>query len=224
MDIVANLNQIKSELPEGVKLVAVSKTKPNEDIMSAYNAGHKVFGENKVQDLVRKYEELPKDTEWHFIGHLQSNKVKYIVPFVYLIHAVDSFKLLKVINKEGMKNNRVINCLFQMHIAEEETKFGMSFGELTDILNADEFKELKFIKIKGLMGMATNTSDKNQVRKEFSYLKSCFDKLGADFFKGDTDFKYLSMGMSGDYKIAVEEGANIVRVGSLIFGARNYGR
>ncbi len=224
MDIVANLNQIKSELPEGVKLVAVSKTKPNEDIMSAYNAGHKVFGENKVQDLVRKYEELPKDTEWHFIGHLQSNKVKYIVPFVYLIHAVDSFKLLKVINKEGMKNNKVINCLFQMHIAEEETKFGMSFGELTDILNADEFKELKFIKIKGLMGMATNTSDKNQVRKEFSYLKSCFDKLGAVFFKGDTNFKYLSMGMSGDYKIAVEEGANIVRVGSLIFGARNYGR
>ncbi len=222
MNIPDKIKKIKSELPEKVKLVAVSKTKPNEDIMQAYNAGHKIFGENKVQDLVKKYEELPKDIKWHFIGHLQSNKVKYIVPFVSLIHAVDSMKLLKIIEKEGRKINRPINCLLQMHIAEEETKFGLYFEEINEILNSQEYRNIKFVKISGLMGMATNTPDKEQVRKEFAYLKSCFDSLKSGIFKNSKDFKNLSMGMSGDYKIAVEEGSNMVRIGSLLFGARNY--
>lgn len=221
MDILENINKIKSQLPEKTKLVAVSKTKPNKDILKAYNGGQKVFGENKVQDLVKKQEELPKDIEWHFIGHLQSNKVKYIAPFVNLIHAVDSFKLLKTINKEGEKNNREINCLLQMHIAEEETKFGLSFDEISEILNSKEYQNLKFAQITGLMGMATNTTNTVQVRKEFSYLKSCFDKLKNDFFKNNESFNNLSMGMSNDYHIAVEEGSNMVRIGSLIFGARN---
>ncbi len=222
MQIADNIKKIKAELPERVKLVAVSKTKPNEDIMQAYNAGHQIFGENKVQDLLKKYEELPKDIEWHFIGHLQSNKVKYIAPFVDLIHAVDSLKLLKTIDKEGAKNNRKINCLLQMHIAEEETKFGLSFEEIIEILNSETYKELKFARITGLMGMATNTKNEKQIHKEFSYLKSCFDKLKTDFFNEDSKFVILSSGMSGDFKIAVEEGSNMVRIGSLIFGARNY--
>ncbi|NPA68783.1 MAG: YggS family pyridoxal phosphate-dependent enzyme [Chlorobi bacterium] len=221
MSIARNIEKIKSELPSYVKLVAVSKTKPEEDIMQAYNAGHKIFGENKVQDLVKKYENLPKDTEWHFIGHLQSNKVKYIAPFVYLIHAVDSFKLLKIINKEGKKNNRIINCLLQMHIAKEDTKFGLSFEEIKDILSSEEISSLNYVNISGLMGMATNTKDLQQVRKEFAYLKSCFDDIKKDFFPDKDDFNVLSSGMSGDYKIAVEEGSNTVRIGSLIFGARN---
>ncbi len=222
MTISENINKIKSELPKGVTLVAVSKTKPNEDIMQAYNSEHKIFGENKVQELVGKYESLPKDIEWHFIGHLQSNKVKYIAPFVSLIHAVDSLKLLQVIEKEGKKNNREIKCLLQMHIAEEETKFGLSFDELKDILNSDTFKNLKFAKITGLMGMATNTSNQKQVRKEFAYLKTCFEDVKNTFFKTDINFKHLSMGMSGDFRTAVEEGSNMVRIGSKIFGARNY--
>ena len=222
MQIADNIKKIKAELPERVKLVAVSKTKPNEDIMQAYNAGHQIFGENKVQDLLKKYEELPKDIKWHFIGHLQSNKVKYIAPFVDLIHAVDSLKLLKTIDKEGAKNNRKINCLLQMHIAEEETKFGLSFEEIIEILNSETYKELKFARITGLMGMATNTKNEKQIHKEFSYLKSCFNKLKTDFFNEDSKFVILSSGMSGDFKIAVEEGSNMVRIGSLIFGARNY--
>ncbi len=221
MNISENIKRIKSELPENTKLVAVSKTKPNEDILEAYTGGHYIFGENKVQDLVKKYEELPKDIEWHFIGHLQSNKVKYIAPFVSLIHAADSLKLLKIINKEGKKINRQINCLLQMHIAEEETKFGLSFDEITAILNSEEYRQLNFVKITGLMGMATNTKNTAQIHKEFAYLKSCFDKIKTDFFKDDETFINLSMGMSGDYKIALEEGSNMIRVGSLIFGARN---
>lgn len=220
MNIAENITKIKSELPERVKLVAVSKTKPNEDIMHAYNGGHKIFGENKVQDLVNKYETLPKDIEWHFIGHLQSNKVKYIVPFVSLIHAVDSLKLLKIINKEGEKINRKINCLLQMHIAEEETKFGLSFDEINKILNSEEYRQMEFVKITGLMGMATNTNDTAQIHKEFAYLKSCFEKTKVGYFKNDGNFANLSMGMSGDYKIAAEEGSTMIRVGSLIFGAR----
>ncbi|NOZ34067.1 MAG: YggS family pyridoxal phosphate-dependent enzyme [Chlorobi bacterium] len=220
MNIVENITKIKSELPERVKLVAVSKTKPNEDIMQAYNGGHKIFGENKVQDLVNKYETLPKDIEWHFIGHLQSNKVKYIVPFVSLIHAVDSLKLLKIINKEGGKINRKINCLLQMHIAEEETKFGLSFDEINKILDSEEYSQTEFVKITGLMGMATNTNDTAQIHKEFAYLKSCFEKTKVGYFKNDENFTNLSMGMSGDYKIAAEEGSTMIRVGSLIFGAR----
>ncbi len=222
MQITENIKRIKAELPENVKLVAVSKTKPNEDIMKAYQAEHKIFGENKVQDLVKKYEELPKDIEWHFIGHLQSNKVKYIIPFVHLIHAVDSFKLLKIINKEGKKINRKIDCLLQIHIAEEETKFGLSENELTEILVSEEYRQSEFVKITGLMGMATNTPDEEQVRKEFARLKSLFDKIKNDFFSENKEFKNLSMGMSGDYKIALEEGSNMVRIGSSIFGARNY--
>ncbi len=221
MNISENISKIKSEIPDNIKLVAVSKTKPNKDILEAYNNGHIIFGENKVQDLVKKYEELPKDIEWHFIGHLQSNKVKYIVPFVSLIHAVDSIKLLKTINKEANKINRQVNCLLQMHIAEEETKFGLSFDEIINILNSEEYRKSEFVKITGLMGMATNTKDTEQIHKEFAYLKSCFDEIKTDFFKNDKTFKNLSMGMSGDYKIAVEEGSNMIRVGSLIFGARN---
>jgi PLP dependent protein len=222
MSISENINKIKSEIPKNVKLIAVSKTKPNEDIMQAYNVGHKLFGENKVQDLVKKYETLPKDIEWHFIGHLQTNKVKYIAPFVHLIHAVDSLKLLKVINKEGKKNNRPVNCLLQIHIAEEETKFGLTPNEIHTLLNSEEYKDLKFAKVTGLMGMATNTSDEKQIRNEFSELKSQFENIKDRFFKNDINFTNLSMGMSGDYKIAVKEGANMIRVGSLIFGERNY--
>ncbi len=220
MSITENINKIKAGLPDDVLLVAVSKTKPNEDIMQAYNGGHKIFGENKVQDLVKKYENLPKDIEWHFIGHLQSNKVKYIVPFVSLIHAVDSFKLLKTIDKEANKIGVRVSCLLQMHIAEEETKFGMSFEEITKILNSSDFKQLKHIELAGLMGMATNTKDTARVHKEFAYLKSCFNSLKNDFYKNNNSFKYVSMGMSSDYKIAVDEGSNMVRIGSLIFGAR----
>jgi len=221
MKIAENIQRIKSEFYENIKLVAVSKTKPNENILEAYRGGHFIFGENKVQDLVKKYEELPKDIEWHFIGHLQSNKVKYIAPFVSLIHATDSLKLLKIINKEGKKNNRQINCLLQMHIAEEETKFGLSFDEILKILHSEDYRQIKFVKITGLMGMATNTNDTSQIHREFAYLKSCFDKIKNDFFKDDETFINLSMGMSGDYKIALEEGSNMIRIGSLIFGARN---
>ncbi len=220
MDIAKNIQSIKAELPANVSLIAVSKRKPNEAILTAYNAGHKAFGENIVQDLQKKHEVLPKDIEWHFIGHLQSNKVKYIAPFVFLIHSVDSLKLLKIINKEGLKNKRIIHCLLQIHIAEEDTKFGLSPDDLAKLLQSEEYKTLENIKIKGLMGMATNTSDKIQVRAEFAALKKQFDIIKNSFFKDDADFDTLSMGMSGDYKIAVEEGSNMIRVGSSIFGER----
>lgn len=222
MTIQKNIKAIISEIPNNVKLVAVSKTKPNEDILSAYEVGQRIFGENKVQDLAKKYEELPKDIHWHFIGHLQRNKVKFIASFVSLIHAVDSLRLLKKINEEAKKNNRTINCLLQMHIAEEDTKFGLDLQELKAILTSEDFKELKNIRIAGLMGMASYTYNVLQVKKEFSYLKSCFDEIKAEFFRTSYDFKEISMGMSGDYKIAIEAGSTMIRIGSTIFGMRNY--
>ncbi len=222
MEIGKEILAIKQSIPANVKLVAVSKTKPNEDIMAAYNVGHKIFGENKVQDLVGKYESLPKDIEWHFIGHPQSNKVKYIAPFVALIHGVDSLKLLKVIDKEGRKNNRVIHCLLQFHIATEATKFGLSVDEAKAILESEEFKKLKFVEIAGVMGMATYTDDADWIRNEFRTLKNIFNLLKNEYFSGSEIFTEISMGMSGDYKIAVEEGSTMIRVGSKIFGARNY--
>ena len=211
-----------NELPKSVKLVAVSKTKPEELIMEAYNIGHRVFGENKIQDLVRKYENMPKDIEWHFIGHLQTNKIKYIAPFVSLVHAVDSFKLLKAINKEAKKANRKINCLFQIYIAQENTKFGLNKNELFEILDSNEFNELQNINICGLMGMATNTDDKEQIANEFKSLSDLKNELKEKYFNNNPDFKEISMGMSGDYKIAIEQGSTMVRIGSDIFGARNY--
>ena len=222
MGIAENINLLKSEIPEGVNLVAVSKTKPNSAIQEAYEAGHRIFGENKVQELSRKYEELPKDIEWHFIGHLQSNKVKYIAPFVSLIHGVDSWKLLKMINKEGRKSDRVIPCLLQFHIAEEETKFGLDLEEAKALLEMPELKELEHIDLVGVMGMATYTDDESQVRKEFGKLKSIFEQLKDAYFAGKDSFKEISMGMSGDYQLAVDEGSTMVRVGSRIFGEREY--
>lgn len=218
MSIKENLAEIKANLPEGVILVAVSKTKPNEAILEAYEAGQRVFGENKVQDMVQKWEALPKDIEWHMIGHLQRNKVKYMAEFVSLIHGVDSLKLLKEIDKQAQKHNRVIPCLLQMHIAEEDTKFGLDEDELNALLASSEFKQLKHVKIMGLMGMATFTDNENQVRKEFARLKSLFENLKLQL----PDITILSMGMSGDYGIAIEEGSTMVRIGSSIFGARNY--
>lgn len=225
MKITANLQQIKASIPEHVTLVAVSKTKPNEAILEAYQAGQRVFGENKVQELTEKYESLPKDIEWHMIGHLQSNKVKYIAPFVSLIHGVDSFKLLKEINKRAAQNERVINCLLQIHIAEEDTKFGFDEKEVIELLQSEAFKNLQNIKIVGLMGMATFTENENQIRKEFKSLKNLFDKLLTLSTQGTLStfqLSTLSMGMSGDYQLAIEEGSTMIRVGSSIFGERNY--
>ena len=218
MSISENLQQIKSSLPEQVTLVAVSKTKPNEAILEAYNTGQRVFGENKVQELTKKHEELPQDIEWHMIGHLQSNKVKYIAPFVSLIHGVDSFKLLKEINKRAAQNNREIDCLLQIHIAQEQTKFGFSEEEVIELLKSEEFQQLNNINVIGLMGMATNTGNKSQIKDEFLSLKTLFDKLSTFNFQLST----LSMGMSSDYQIAIECGSNMIRVGSSIFGKRNY--
>lgn len=212
---------LTNEIPTHVKLIAVSKTKPIDTIREAYQSGYKIFGENKVQELADKYNELPKDIEWHMIGHMQSNKVKYIAPFVSLIHGVDSFKLLNVINKEGEKNNRKINCLLQFHIAKEETKFGLSIEEAKEFLQSEEFKNLNNITICGVMGMATYTENEDAIRSEFKELVCIFNELKTTFFL-NSDFKEISMGMSGDYKIAIEEGATMVRIGSLLFGARNY--
>ena len=218
MSIEKKLAEIRKTLPEHVTLVAVSKTKPNSDLQEAYDAGQRVFGENKVQEMTRKWEELPKDIQWHMIGHVQRNKVKYMASFVSLIHGVDSLKLLKEINKQGEKNNRKIPCLLQVHIAEEETKFGFDENELLELAQDQAFLQLENIEVQGLMGMATFTDDKNQVRKEFKILHALFQKL-----KSNLDgLEILSMGMSGDYKIAIEEGSTMVRIGSSIFGARNY--
>ncbi len=214
--IGANIEKIKEQIGQNVQLVAVSKTKPVELLQEAYNAGQRVFGENKVQEMVAKHEELPKDIEWHLIGHLQSNKVKYIATFVSLIHAVDSLKLLETINKEALKNNRVIDCLLQIYIADEDTKFGLDETELNALLESETYKQMHNIRIVGLMGMATNTEDENKIRNEFRKLKSLYNKLA----NGNKQFAILSMGMSSDYKIAVEEGSTMVRVGSLIFGER----
>ncbi|GMN04927.1 YggS family pyridoxal phosphate-dependent enzyme [Croceitalea sp. MTPC5] len=218
MSIADNLKKIKEKLPEQVTLVAVSKTKPIGDLQSAYESGQRIFGENKIQEMTEKWESLPKDIKWHMIGHVQRNKVKYMAEYVDLIHGVDSLRLLKEINKQALKKKRVISCLLQVHIAEEETKFGLSQKELLTMVDSDDFKVLKNIKVKGLMGMATFTDDTTQVRKEFKTLKSCFDLLKTKL----PDLHVLSMGMSGDYQIAIEEGSTMVRIGSSIFGARNY--
>lgn len=220
MEIRENIMALKKELPAGVKLVAITKTKPTEDILQAYHEGHTMFGENKVQELNHKHPLLPDDIQWHMVGHLQSNKVKFIAPFVNMIHSVDSLKLLQTINKEGVKNNRIIDCLLQIYIALEETKYGLSEEEVVEILNTDEVKSFTNVRICGLMGMATFTEDENVVRKEFRYLKGLFNKLKTSYFSEKSYFSELSMGMSGDYKIAVEEGSTIVRIGSLIFGER----
>jgi pyridoxal phosphate enzyme (YggS family) len=218
--IAESIQQIQSKLGERTRLIAVSKTKPISSIMEAYNAGHKIFGENKVQELRKKYELLPKDIEWHMIGHLQTNKVKYIAPFVQLIHSVDSLKLAAEISKQGEKNNRKIPSLFQIHIAAEETKFGFSEHELLELLQQGVINELPGITWCGVMGMATLTGDEGKIRQEFRNLKQIFDTVKKEFFSHRPEFKEVSMGMSGDWPIAVEEGATLVRIGSAIFGER----
>ena len=221
MKISNNLKKILRELPSNVKLIAVSKTKTAQNILEAYDAGQKVFGENKVQELVSKHEQLPKDIEWHLIGHLQRNKVKYIAGFVNLIHSVDSLKLLKAIDKEAIKNNRVINCLLQIHIAQEETKYGLSIEETSDLLKSEDFNQIKNIHITGLMGMATFTEDISLIRDEFKTLVNLHKDLKSNYFKDKPEFKEISLGMSKDYNIAIEGGSTMVRIGSLIFGERN---
>ena len=208
---------IQNQIPRTVTLVAVSKTQPISAIQEAYDFGQRVFGENKVQELVDKYPLLPKDIKWHLIGHLQTNKVKYIAPFIALIHSVDSFKLLQEINKQALNNGRIIDCLLQFHVAQEETKFGLSLDDAQEFLDSFDFALLKNIRIVGIMGMASFTSDSSQVRSEFKALKNIFNQLKADYFSLQSDFKEISMGMSGDFQLAIEEGSTIVRVGSSIF-------
>jgi len=220
MSIKDNLLNIKSTLPANVTLVAVSKTKPIPDLMEAYEAGQRVFGENKIQEMAEKWEQMPKDIQWHMIGHVQTNKVKFMAQFVSLIHGVDSLKLLEEINKQALKNNRIIDCLLQMHIAEEETKFGLDEKELKSLLSSSTFQDMKNIRIVGLMGMATFTDDKNQIKKEFSHLKSIFDYLATLPETQNLKPETLSMGMSGDYQLAIECGSTMVRIGSSIFGGR----
>lgn len=221
MSIAANLKELKEELDLlNVKLIAVSKTKSNDEIMEAYNAGQRIFGENHVQELVEKQEQLPKDIEWHLIGHLQTNKVKYIAPFISVIQSVDSLKLLIEINKQAEKNKRVIDCLLQVYIADEETKYGLGYDEVIELLRSEEFTQLKNVRIIGLMGIATNTEVEKQINDEFQELKVLFDGIKVSFFRKEESFKEISMGMSGDYKIAVAQGSTMVRVGSTIFGSR----
>ena len=218
MNIQQNLKHILDNIPETVTLVAVSKTKPNTDIMEAYNAGQRDFGENKVQDMVAKAEALPEDIRWHMIGHVQRNKVKYMAEFVHLIHGVDSLKLLKEVNKQAKKHDRIIDCLLQIKIAEEDSKFGMAASEAKDILQSDVFYTFENVRVVGVMGMATFTKDEDQIKNEFNRLKTIFDTLKAQ----NPEFKIISMGMSGDYPIAIASGSNMIRVGSSIFGERNY--
>ena len=220
--IQENLNNVRATVPSNVTLIAVSKTKPISDLQEAYDAGQRIFGENKALEMRDKYQELPKDIQWHFIGHLQTNKIKYIAPFVTLIHAIDSLSLLEAVNKEAAKNNRIIDCLLQFHIAQEETKFGLDIDEAKSLLESEIYKNLKNIRVCGVMGMATFTEDVVQVRNEFKNLKNIFETLKENYFKGNDSFKEISMGMSDDYPIAIEEGTTMVRVGSKIFGARNY--
>ena len=218
MSIKQNLNQIQATLPKHVTLVAVSKTKPVSDLMEAYNAGQRIFGENKIQEMADKFQEMPKDIKWHMIGHVQTNKVKYMAEFVDLIHGVESFKLLKEINKQAKQHDRVIDCLLQIKIASEDSKFGMSIPDATTLLASEDFSALKNINVIGVMGMATFTEDQNQIKQEFDLLKSTFDSLQ----KTHPNLKTISMGMSGDYQLAIDCGSTMVRVGSSIFGARNY--
>jgi pyridoxal phosphate enzyme (YggS family) len=219
--ISENIIEINQHIPQGVKLVAVSKTKPISDIEEAYNFGQRVFGENKVQEMEDKFRALPKDIEWHLIGHLQSNKVKYIAPFVSMIHAVDSEQLLKVIDKEGAKNNRIIDCLIQIHIAQEDSKFGFSEKEAEDFFQSNNWMQYNHVRICGLMGMATFTDDNQQIRLEFKSLKRLFDSFKTTSMSEVDSFNQLSMGMSGDFQIGIEEGSTLVRVGSAIFGDRH---
>jgi pyridoxal phosphate enzyme (YggS family) len=221
MSIADNIKSLKNETDKiKVQLVAVSKTKPIEEIKEAYDAGQRVFGENMVQELVDKYEHLPKDIEWHLIGHLQSNKVKYIAPFISMIQSVDSLKLLQEIDKHAQKNNRVIDCLLQVYIADEETKYGLGFDEVIELLRSEEYTGLSHVRIRGMMGIATNTDIEKQINDEFYELKTFFDGIKQSYFRQDPTFDVLSMGMSSDYKIAVERGSNMIRLGSTIFGQR----
>lgn len=217
MSVSENLNNLKSKLPKEVSLVAISKTKPISALMDAYNAGQRIFGENKIQEMVSKWQEMPDDVEWHMVGHVQRNKVKDMAPFVSVIHAVDRLRLLREINKEAKKNDRSIDCLLQIKIAEEDSKFGMDEKTAIEILTSDDFKSFKNVRIIGLMGMATFTDNEEQISNEFGKLKRIYDSL-----KEDYNFSTLSMGMSGDYPIAIENGSNMVRVGSAIFGEREY--
>jgi pyridoxal phosphate enzyme (YggS family) len=218
MTIKTNLSQIKSQLPDHVTLVAVSKTKPVEDLMQAYECGQRIFGENKIQEMAEKHQEMPKDIQWHMIGNVQRNKVKYMASFVDLIHGVDSLKLLNEINKQAEKNQRTINCLLQLKIAQEDTKFGMTFEDAHTLLGSEHFKSLKNIAVVGVMGMASFTENKLQIKEEFTSLKNNFDRLK----KIDSNLTIVSMGMSGDYTLGIENGSTMIRVGSRIFGARNY--
>ena len=222
--IKENLEKIWASVPEGVTLVAVSKTKPVSDIQEAYDAGQRIFGENYPQEMSDKHEVLPADIQWHFIGHLQTNKIKYIIPFVTLIHSIDTANLLEAVNKEAKKHDRVVDCLLQFHIALEETKFGLDLDEAKQLLDSDAFKEMENVRICGVMGMGTFTDDMEEVRKEFKHLKSIFDSLKQDYFAEQPQFKEISMGMSEDFPVAIEEGATLIRVGSKIFGPRNYNK
>ena len=220
--IQEEIQTIKAGLPESVRLVAVSKFHPIEALQEAYEGGQRIFGESKVQEMTQKYEALPKDIEWHFIGHLQTNKIKYMAPYVALIHGVDSYKLLSEINKQAAKAGRIIPCLLQIHIAQEKTKFGFSTDECRTMLEEGNWRQLKNVQIAGVMGMATNTEDEAQIRREFATLSAFFREAKETYFKDAPTFKEISMGMSDDYPIAVEEGSTLVRIGSRIFGARNY--
>ncbi len=216
--IAENIHKIVSNIPKNVKLIAISKTKTNHDIMKAYESGQRLFGENKIQEMSSKFEDLPKDIKWHMVGHVQSNKIKYMAPYVDLIHGIDSLKSIKIINKEGVKNNRVINCLLQLKISKEESKFGLDEKQLKEIIFSTDYKEMNNIKIKGMMAMASNTKNESTIKKEFVFAKKVFNEINSL----DNNFDILSMGMSNDYQIAIECGSNMIRLGSLIFGERNY--
>lgn len=222
MTIAEQIKNITSSLPTTTRLIAVSKTKPTEDIQEAYNAGQRVFGENKALEMRDKHEALPKDIEWHFIGHLQTNKIKYIIPYVSLIHSIDSLNLLKEVNKEAAKKERRVDCLLQFHIAQEDTKFGLSYDEAVQLLSSEEYKQMENIRIVGVMGMATFTDNSDQVSAEFGSLRTIFDRLKKEYFSSVESFCELSMGMSDDYPLAIEQGSTLIRVGSAIFGKRNY--
>lgn len=222
MTIAEQIKNITSSLPTTTRLIAVSKTKPAEDIQEAYNAGQRVFGENKALEMRDKHEALPKDIEWHFIGHLQTNKIKYIIPYVSLIHSIDSLNLLKEVNKEAAKKERRVDCLLQFHIAQEDTKFGLSYDEAVQLLSSEEYKHMENIRIVGVMGMATFTDNSDQVSAEFGSLRTIFDRLKKEYFSSVESFCELSMGMSDDYPLAIEQGSTLIRVGSAIFGKRNY--
>ena len=222
--IKENLEKIRATVPEGVTLVAVSKTKPISDLQEAYDAGQRIFGENYPQEMRDKHEVLPQDIQWHFIGHLQTNKIKYIIPYVTLIHSIDTANLLEAVNKEAKKHDRVVDCLLQFHIALEETKFGLDLNEARQLLDSEAFKQMENVRICGVMGMGTFTDNMDEVRKEFKHLKSIFETLKKDYFANQPQFKEISMGMSEDYPIAIEEGATLIRVGSKIFGARVYNK